>query len=157
MYKVYAHVTDDRGAKSVNSGHISIAVQSPGIILLGQQAVSAMSIIVPLAGLSVMLVLILWFGWTRVRKYSVGVQRETTEAEEVLHKTFDALREQVKDELRILDVAHAKRELTSEEEQLQSKMKEMFDIAEDAVGKEIRDINKLQIPPRVKIKIENVK
>lgn len=156
IYKIAAQVTDKRGAKSPLSNQAAVAVQAPTLVVFGERAVSALSIIVPLTGLSVVLLLILLYGLSRVRKYRLGVTQETTEAEDVLHKTFDALREQVKDELRMLDRADKKRTLTEEEEQLRIRFKEMFDIAEEAVGKEIRDIKKVPPPTKVRLTVESL-
>jgi hypothetical protein len=151
IYKIWAQVTDARGAKSELTEKRSIAVQAPGLVQFGERAVDAMSIIVPLAGLTALLIVIVVFTLSRVRRYRKGVVRETDEAQEILHKTFDALREQVRDELRVLDTAKNKRTLTQEESLLHARFKEMFDIAEETVGKEIHDIKVASAPRRIKV------
>ena len=70
------------------------------------------------------------------------LRREVHEADEVLHKTFDLLIEDIQEQIQLLENARSKRELTIEEEKVITQLKkDLFD-AEKFIRKEIKDIEK---------------
>lgn len=70
------------------------------------------------------------------------VQREAREADEVAHKTFDLLAEDIQEQIKLLENARTKRELTEEEEKVVAQLKkDLFD-AERFIRREIKDIEK---------------
>jgi len=70
------------------------------------------------------------------------VRREVHEADEVLHKTFDLLVEDVQEQIQLLENTRTKRELTEEEEKVVTQLKKDMFEAERVIRKEIKDIEK---------------
>ena len=70
------------------------------------------------------------------------VRKEVREAETVLHKAFDLLKENIREQIKILEKARSKRQLTEEEEKIIKQLKKNLDDAEKVVRKEIEDIEK---------------
>jgi len=67
---------------------------------------------------------------------------EVREAEEAIHKAFDLLKEDVREQLEKLDGVRTKRQLAEKEEKIINQLKKDLDDAERFVRKEIGDIEK---------------
>jgi len=153
-YQVWAQVMDERGAQSMTSEKAAIVVNPPGFVVFGTWAISFLSVIVPLAGLAILLVVFVWYGRYKSRTFKRKLQRETIEAENTLHHSFTKLREDMREYVTMLDEAKQKRKLTHEEEKLRHLLKrDLFHTAERVVAEEIEDIKEMNvlIPKRVKV------
>lgn len=64
------------------------------------------------------------------------------ETEKVLHKAFTSLKQDVRDQVKLLEKASTKRELTEEEKRIIRHLKNDLDEAEKFVKKEIKNIEK---------------
>ncbi|MCK4501052.1 hypothetical protein KAU11_11190, partial [Candidatus Babeliales bacterium] len=145
VYGIWVQSKNIYGAQSEPSAKISIYVEKPGIIVFGSQALSYLSIIVPLVGLVVLLFVFLCYGRNKFRTYKRHLHKEVKEAESVLHKEFSELKRTIQDELSILEHKRAERQLTPEEERILRRLgRGMFDM-ERNVGKEFEDIRKITI------------
>ena len=67
---------------------------------------------------------------------------EVREAEQALHKAFNLLKENISEQIKMLEKTRTKRELTEEEEKIIHHLKENLDSAEKFIKKEIEDIEK---------------
>ncbi len=145
IYKLWAEVADDRGARSDPSDTVTIAVQRPAFLKLGSWAVSLLAVVVPLVVLIFALLFIIWYGWHKFgsfRKKLGKIKKEVREAESALHKAFDALKEDIRDQVKLLEKTRTKRQLTEEEEKIIKQLRKDLDDAEKFVRKEIEDIEK---------------
>ena len=70
------------------------------------------------------------------------IKKEVREAETVLHKAFDSLKEDVREHIKLLEKTKTKRQLTEEEEKIIKQLRKDLDNAEKFVSKEIKDIEK---------------
>lgn len=77
IYKIWAEVSDARGAKSNSSEKVTIAVAQPVISRVGDKVSNFLAVVVPLALLIVALLLIIWYGW---KKYLLLKKRFQVEA-----------------------------------------------------------------------------
>ena len=78
-----------------------------------------------------------------MRRIKQAVRRESREATEALHKSFDFLREKSRDQLALLEKAKANRLLTKEEAAIAESLKQSLNDVEGYVRKEIVDIEKI--------------
>lgn len=78
----------------------------------------------------------------RLRKLKRNVFRETRKAGSALHKAFDSLKENIREQVKMLEKTRTKRQLTEEEEKIVKHLKKDLDDAEKFVKKEIEDIEK---------------
>lgn len=142
IYQLWAKVTDNRGASSDMSNKITIVVKQPMFIKIGNIAIGFLSLLIPILALIILLILMIWYGWHKFFVLRKKLKKEVHEAEATLHKVFDLLREDIREQVRILDTAKTKRELTEEEAKIGKQLKQDLEDAEKFVRKEIEDIEK---------------
>lgn len=142
IYQLWAGVIDARGAKSLPSEKITIAVARPAIFRVGSWAVSLLAVVVPLVVLIFALLFILWYGWHKFSLLRKRIRKEVREAESTLHRAFDTLKEDIREQIKLLEKTRGRRQLTEEEDKIVKQLKKDLDTAEKFVKKEIEDIEK---------------
>lgn len=140
IYKLWAEVEDARGAKSTPSEKLTINVAKPALVRAGAWAISAISILIPLAALAFLLIIIIWYGWHKLRMMRKHIRREVHEAESALHKAFDLMKESIHEQVKMLEKTGNERQLTHEEERIIAQLKRNLSDAEKYIKKEIDDI-----------------
>ena len=125
VYKIWAEVIDARGAKSLPGEKMTIAVVKPAIIRIGTWATSLLVIIVPLIALILTLLFVVWYGWHKFTLFRKRLQKEIHEAESALHKSFDLLKENIREQVKMLEKTKTKRQLTEEEEKIVKQLKKI--------------------------------
>jgi hypothetical protein len=145
VYTAWAEVTDARGAKSNPSEKATISVGQPVFLKIGSWAVGFLAVIIPLVALVFALLFIIWYGWHKFasfRKKLKNLRKEVREAESALHKAFDLLKEDIREQVKMLEKTKSKRELTEEEEKIIKQFRKYLDDTEKFVRKEIEDVEK---------------
>ncbi|OGZ31581.1 MAG: hypothetical protein A2931_04310 [Candidatus Niyogibacteria bacterium RIFCSPLOWO2_01_FULL_45_48] len=142
VYKVWAEVVDSRGAKSGPSDEVSIAVRQLAILRIGTLAINTLSVIISIVGLISLLVFMSWHIKNKYEVFRKKIGKEAHEAARALHRAFDLLKEDVHKEIKALEKARTKRDLTVEEEKIVEQLKKDLDDAEKFVAKEIEDIER---------------
>ena len=142
IYKVWAEVIDDRGAKSAPSEKVTISIERSAFLKLGSWAVNLLAVAVPLVALVFILLFIIWHGWHKFSLLRKKLKKEVREAESALHKAFDLLKEDIGEQIKMLEKTRTKRQLTEEEGKITKQLKKDLDDAEKFVRKEIEDIEK---------------
>ncbi len=133
VYTAWAEVVDMRGAKSEPSEKVTIVIRQPAFWIISSWTVSFLAILISLTALIIVLVFLL-----RNR-----FKKKVREAEGVLYKTFDLLKEDIRNQIKMLEKTKTKRQLIEEEqEKIIEQLKKHFDDAEKFVRKEIEDIEK---------------
>lgn len=140
IYRLWAEVIDARGAKSLPSEKITITVAKPTIVRIGNWATSLLVIIIPLIALILALLFAVWYGWHKFTLFRKRLQKEIHEAESALHKSFDLLKENIREQVKMLEKTKTKRQLTEEEEKIVRQLSKNLDDTEKFVKKEIEDI-----------------
>ena len=142
IYRMWAEVVDERGARSEPTEKVTIAVERPAILKIGSWAVSLLAVVIPLAALIFVLFGVIYYGWHKLVTLRKRVKKEIREAEHALHKAFDLLKEAIREQIKMLEKTKSRRELTEEEEKIIKQLKKDLDDAEKFVRKEIEDIEK---------------
>ncbi|HEY4486997.1 MAG TPA: hypothetical protein VJB70_04685 [Candidatus Paceibacterota bacterium] len=142
VYKLWAKVTNDKGANSNPSEKITFIVKQPTFLKIGAFAISLLSVLIPLIGLILLLVFMLWFGWHKFRNFKKRLRKEVGNVERDLHKAFDLLKEDIREQIKMLEKAKTKRQLTGEEEKVTQQLRKDLDDAEKFIRKEIENIEK---------------
>ena len=137
-YNIWAEVIDGRGAKSLPSSKIAIIVQKSSIFT----GISLFTVAVSLVVIIAVLFFILWYGWYKSSVLRKRLRKEVDEAEATLHKVFNLLKKGLRNQIKMLEIARTKRQLTEEEEEIIRQLKEDLNAAEKSVKKEIKDIKK---------------
>ena len=142
IYTAWAEVVDEKGARSEPSEKVTIAVERPALLRIGSWAVVFLSVLIPLIALILTLVYLTWHWWHKFATMRKKIKKEIREAEQALHKAFDLLKEAIREQIKMLEKAKSKRQLTEEEEKIIKQLKRDLDDAEKFVKKEIEDIEK---------------
>ena len=142
IYKAWAKVTDKRGSKSLDSEKITFSSEQMAIIKIGYKIIMILAVIIPLVALILGLIFLVIYWRRGIRNFKARVGKETAEAENVLHKAFEGLKETVKYEISRLEKNQNIGNSTAEEEKVIKKLKQDLDNAEMSVSKEIEDINR---------------
>lgn len=143
VYEVVAKATDQYGGVSLPSEVIKIAVQEPGYVQIGSFLINLLSVIVPLVALVILMILSIWFGLIRWRKFKMTLRLESGEAESMLHHEFAEIRQVVEDAQSELLNGKRTKKLTGTELEIFVKIGEALNVAERKIGKEVLDVEKL--------------
>lgn len=141
VYEITAYAIDSNGARSAESETIRLAVGPSGLMRVGQWAVSALSVIVPLTALLFLLGFIIVYGLVRYRRIRRYVVAETSDALSVLATHFTALRTTLAEDVSNLEASRKAGKLTKTETQLVEDMQQRIDEAEVAIRKEISEVD----------------
>ena len=142
LYGMWTQVTDNRGAKSYESPPLTIVVKSSAVFQIGSFVINYLSIIFLLISVLFALMIGCWYMWHRFTLFRKRLGKEVREAEETLHKAFDFLKDDIKDQIKLLERTKIKRQLTEEEEKIMNQLKKNLEKAEKTIRKEIEDIEK---------------
>lgn len=143
IYKFWAEVEDDRGAKSLPGEKITIKVLQSAFLRIGSWAVSFFAVLIPLIALIVLIIVLVWYSWHKFLFLKKRIRKETREASSAVSDSFNLLKENVQETIKILERTHTKRELTKEEDKILKQFKRDLEDAEKFVKKEVEDIGKL--------------
>ena len=142
VYKLWAEAIDKRGARSVPTEKFTITVEPAKLFQIGNWTVNLLAILVPIISLIIVLLLIILYGWYKSSLFKRRARKEIHEAESILHKAFDLLKEDIQDQIKLLEKTKTKRQLTEEEEKIMNQLKKDLEKAEKTIRKEIEDIEK---------------
>jgi len=140
VYTFTARVTDERGAKSVETAPLTISVRSEFISGLIEVILKYLS-----AAILALLALgaLAWVGirlWFRIPRTIARMRREAREAEKVSEKAFKILRDGVANH--VARLKKVKRKLTKEEVEFLEQFEQKLEEAEEIIAKEIQDISR---------------
>ena len=139
-YTLWFSVTDERGAQSPNSVKRSIDIIQPRIMVFAGYAVTYLSVIIPMIALIMLLMLMIWLGYTWIRGYRSRVRKETGEAFTTTRREFDKLRKEIIKQIGMLERANQSRSLTKEEMKIFTNLSKRLDKMERQIVHEIEDI-----------------
>lgn len=139
VYKFWADVTDQRGAKSEPSLSYAFVVRPIAIVRIGFLVITYAGIIIVLGTMLIVLVFSGWYFWHHLRR---RLKKGTRNAEKSLHVAFNLLRENITANIRTLEETAGDRALTKEEEKIIVRAKKDLDNAETVINKELESIDK---------------
>lgn len=142
IYNTWVKVMDNRGAQSEATEKLTFLVQKPLILKVGSWTISFLAVVIPLGAVLVILIFLVWYGWHKFSFLKKKVKKEVRESEEVLHKAFDLLREDLWEQIILLEKTKSERKLTEEEEKIFKQLKKDLNDTENLIRKEIKDIER---------------
>lgn len=139
QYKFWAEVTDNRGAKSAPSEKFSISIGQSLFLRVCSWAVRILAVVVPLVALIVLLV---WLVLHGRNKFRIFIRKSKTSRSHgsMLYKTFELLRDDISEQIRILEEAKKERDLTKEEQQILHHLKDYLVRFEKFIDREIKKV-----------------
>ncbi len=139
---IWAEVIDTRGARSMPSGRVTVAVEQTALMKFGNRAIHVMAVLVPLVVLVLALIALLYYAWHRFILWRAALRREVSEAEDALKKAFALLVEDLEEQRSVLEKARKSRKLTKEESLVMRRMKKNLKDAHEYIQKELKDITR---------------
>ncbi|OJI09351.1 MAG: hypothetical protein COV08_01315 [Candidatus Vogelbacteria bacterium CG10_big_fil_rev_8_21_14_0_10_49_38] len=106
----------------------------------GKSLVVVLSVVVPLVGLILLLLIVSLSGWRRLILLKLKLRREVSDAEIKLTETFEMIKANLQEQLELLEKAKKRRALTVVENKLLRTIKNDLDEATKILKKEIKDI-----------------
>ncbi len=143
VYSIWASAVAENGAQSSTSAKSTVVVKQSDATTFGTKAINLLSIVIILVALIIALALLSLFGWRKVLLFKSKLKKETRSAEDKLHKTFDTLRDDIREQIETLEKAKNRRALTAAEKRVIKKLQAALNRTELSVEKEIRDIEKI--------------
>lgn len=128
--------------KNQPSGKMTVTAAKPVIFPAVSCTAGLIEAAAPLAALVVLLLFIIWHGRHKFSLLRKRIGKEAREAESALHRAFDALKEDIREQIKLLEKTRGRRQLTEEEDKIVKQLKKDLDAAEKFVKKEIEDIEK---------------
>lgn len=147
-YKLWAEAVDSVGNHSEPTPQYDVMVQTapqPAWWAVGQLTTKYLSFIISLLALILLFILLVWYGWRKLRALHRHVRSEIGQTQILLYKEFDLLRDQIQDGLQALKEIKDQRPLTQKEEDKMVKLDKHLDYLsyiEAKIKKEIKDIQK---------------
>lgn len=139
-YSVTLRAVDSRGAKSEYTKPVTFTVKDSKFSTVGALVLNWLSVIILLILVIGCIVLLIIFFIYRARKIRRSLRHKVRVTESSLSKAFDLLRENVRDQIKTLEKAQGKRELTKEEEKIIKHLQENLTKSEAYLEKELEDI-----------------
>jgi len=141
-HKLYATVTDERGASSNRTEPQPVIVVPSFLQETGRRVTNFFAVLVPLIGTLFLLAFLLWYGWHRFRRFAGTLEKETQKLGGDVHKQFAALHTSMKEHVAALEHAATRRELTREEERMKDELNQQLEDAEKAILGEVEGLEK---------------
>ncbi|MCK5122970.1 MAG: hypothetical protein KAQ87_02375 [Candidatus Pacebacteria bacterium] len=141
-YKLWTEAVNELGLKTAKSKDVFVLVQESDITKLKSDIQNLMMIISVFVICILLLALIIILGIRKIKSSRKRIRKEVHEAEDILEKAFNALYEDIAEQLEGLEKIGSKRELTREEKEIKRRFKKNLKTAEKFVRKEIEDIEK---------------
>ncbi len=135
-YYLSAQTKDKRGVVSNPSESHKIEISLSGVSL-GPIIISFRTLVLFLILILFLGIIIVGYFVCRSRQAKKILQKETQEAKESLHNAFDALRKEIEARIELVDSQPG---FSPEERKICEELKKALKVAEESVGKEIRDI-----------------
>ena len=129
-WTLWAEASDARGARSVPTEKVVIAVEKPAVWRIGERAVMYLTVTVTVVALVPLLLALLAYSWYRFMRFRRKLRQEVHRAEGVIDKAFDALRKDVRAHVLSLEKAKRRRSLTEEEERMLRQLAQDLERAE---------------------------
>ena len=139
IYNVWAKNKDLRRVVSEQTEKIVIPVILPPWLQIGKIAIDYLILIITLTLLIIGTIAIIFYLRYKIFIWRKKIKKETKEVSQVTTKTFEALKQEVKEQIEYFD---KKPGLTQKEKEIYDKLQEALKISEEFIGKEVKDIEK---------------
>lgn len=119
-----------------------ITVPVPSMTLVLDWFVRIMSLLIPLIALIFFLVYLTMHGLHRAKTTKASLRRELHEIDRLVGKSFDLLKEDIEDSIKMLERAKSRRQLTKEEDAIVERLRQNLSDAERVIHKEVMKAEK---------------
>lgn len=143
-YVLWVDMLKDNGEVILSSQEIAVSAEIPFLIQIGSYTIGLMKVLVPAVILLLIFLFILIYGMYKFFALYRKLKKEGREAEKMLEKSFNILREDIREHVIKLKKIESRRKLTYEEIEFLERFEEELSKAEGVIEKEVEDIYKLK-------------
>ena len=136
-YFIWLQAENEKGALSYPTKKYPLEVGYPPFLKFGKIVLDYLTTMLTLVVIIAVIILVIFYAWYRISLWRKRLNKETREISQGVNGAFRALREEVYDQISMLD---KKPGLTKEEKAIHDKLKEALDISEQFINKEIKDV-----------------
>ena len=116
-YTLQSQVLGSNGMVIASSNKVSISISKPVIVQIGSYTTSLLSMLVPLVGLLVVLILIIYYGWHKFFALRGNLNAKLEKTKTRIHKAFTVLSDEATDQLLEFEKTSKDRILTPKEKE----------------------------------------
>ena len=141
-YMITAQARNQDSVLSDKSLPIKISVVAPTVTSnnsVPTNIINTFSIIIPIIGLIILLILLMIWGWHHILHYKEHMKRRLVDIKNITAKSFSILDEDVKDEIKIFKKIKALQSLTGEERLFINQFKKDIEAAEQVILNEVKE------------------
>jgi hypothetical protein len=148
-YQIWARVQDTRGAYSLPSKKLTVAVQPLAVVRVGTLIIDYFGAIMTLIGIIVFITAIICAAIFIIDRLRRRLRARTAKLSKKIYYAFGILRQELLRQIQYLD---GQAGLTDNEQVVHDKLKKALDESEKFIGKEIEEIEKdLKYPGEIKV------
>lgn len=136
------HAVDQAGNRLEKKVDFNIISPLTGASLYrwGNNLVIILSVLVPLLLLLLALIYVLFVGWRKVADLKHLLRQEINEVEDHLHEAFDFIRDDLREQVKLIEKTKGKRKLTLLEAKIMRKLRANLNQTEKFIKKDIEEI-----------------
>lgn len=138
VYRIWAKVIDNRGAKSKRSNTINILVALPAFIRIGKIAINYLSILVTIIALLIFLILLVMHARYKIETIRERITEKTEKTKKYIGRDFEKLQEEVEKQVSKLD---GKKGLSDREREIYEALKKALEESKRKVEKRVDKID----------------
>ncbi len=142
VYNISAVTINSKGAQSYPSESVIVLVVLPGIFKIGSVIINYLTIIIVLIGFIALMIFGGYWSWHRFKLFKKKLIKETQDIDRVMKRSFDLLKEDIRDQLTKLNKVRNNRELNEKEREIENQLKKDIDIAEKYISREVADVGR---------------
>lgn len=139
IYKIWAEVVDERGGKSLPSREVVFVVALSPVLRFGKIVLDYLTVLISLLALIIFLILFIFYTKKQILNWRKKIKKETKEADTIINKEFEILREQIKEQIAKLDKQPG---LSKEEKEIRNELQKFLDASEKKISKEVKDVKR---------------
>lgn len=140
FYKFWVDSIDENESRSYPSDSVGITITRSVLERFGQNFSDVMSIVFPVVATIGLLVILSFIAVRKFYALKSVVRKETKQSESLIHKSFNLLREDMAEYMRLLERAKSRRKLTEEEDAIINRLYDDIEGAERVIKKEVEKI-----------------
>jgi hypothetical protein len=141
MYMITAQARNKDSVLSEKTLPIKISVLSLSAVKTSvpTNIVNTLSLVIPIIGLLILLILLMIWGWHHILNYREYMRKKLMETRNIVSKSFDILGEDVKEEVKIFKKIKALESLTPDERLFINQFKKDIEAAEKTILDKVKE------------------
>jgi hypothetical protein len=139
-YYISLKAIDVKGSQSAWTSKLAVAVRQSSFIIFGSMLVSVLSVVTPSLAIIILLLFLIWYAIHRFRVFKKRLEKELRDIEANVHRAFQLLKKNMKNQVRLLEKARSRHELSKEEGEIIEQLTRDLEDAEKYLSGKVEHI-----------------